>query len=290
MLLLLVAAAAPAADATRGQPPQYAANPPRVQTLLALLERLATTYGQPLLEVRTVVQLDDALRRIAVDDRFLADYLALAREFTDIRGLPLSDEVPPGVIARVISGLVPEQRGPFVQGLQVCVEIWQRLPSPVVLEMPLTDDAALHDLREHRSDPMFQLVMEGALSGLAVSLLVAGRVRTTRLIGSEIVRKWFDANRRLLAAMDPLQAALDRALLTLPEPTRSRVLRIAYAWASDDEPALVIWFVMRDDAEREEHSISGNIVLLRHMGQALAAAERPDVPFFLRLRRASEVS
>jgi hypothetical protein len=308
LLLLLFASAIPAADASLLQPAPSRLQQlePPLADLLRDLDRIAHRFGDPLLACQDTATLDAEIRRIAESDEFLAEYIELARRFMHVKlEATWQLDAMPDLIESVLQPFDEETRGMFLQALAVSLDIWRRRPVLSSVEIP-PPEIAQRDLAKVRdSDENFRIVLGGSACGLGVARMLAGpgnshpglaqvgyAPKVPRDVALHLVHRWFDANRTLLAAVDPIQAALDGAVGGFPESTRGAVVRVAYAWDTSendlDGPSLVIWLVLRDDADPKARMVSGNVELMRAIGRALEASSAKGVPFFLRLRMATE--
>jgi hypothetical protein len=295
LLLLQFASAIPAADAgmlhaTPSPAPHQAI--PFLTEQLRIVEQTAQRFGDPLLSCTSVALLDEALTETIDRSEFLTAYMELAHTFSRIRvDVAWPTDALPKFIQTRLKPLSNETRAKFIQGLAVTLEIWQRLPA-FTLPPPNVALSELTNLRDANIE--FRYILTGEVCGLAVARLLAGQgAKARRDVVDHLVDRWFRANRRLLAQLDPLQAALDSAVSSFSEPTQSSVVRVAYAWDTSEDndvsgPSLVIWLVLRDDTDPRARTVSGNIELMRAVNHALETVNMSGMPFFLRLRMASE--
>ena len=262
------------------------------EPLLTALLGLARDFGAPLLDATSADQLDAIAHGLA-DDVMMKRFFETTQ--IAVHALPGPAPEPGELLAdaerelRFHFGRTPT--GLIAQAIEVTVELINRM-SPHVAQV------AAHFARVDRAEseiPPLDNEARELLRGVVYTLAVVHVLSQpkTELVDPKlqagIVKGWFEGFQKLLAAIDPLQCSLDRAVARFPVPSRDDVMRLTYRFGEDSlgQAALIVWLVLREETPRQRRLIGGDPAVAMEIVTAVRGCG-VDAQVFVRARLASE--
>jgi hypothetical protein len=253
---------------------------------IAQLRKLVDRFGLDVLKAVSESELDRIVSRVVDDHEFLQGLLdlmskpppaAMPRE-----GRDLNDAI--GMFVRDASSRFGSEFAElFRQGLEISIEFLHRMPHVDMSEL------ARADLDAERTEQDRDMIAVSLYAFAIMAALFHADEQVEPKVGALLAHRWFDGSRQMMRLVDPLQDALDIALLSFPEPVRSDTMRLAYreGEGTSGDPTITVWIVLHDATPKARRSVGGDLQIAMALARTVRPLEREE-PIFVRVRLGSD--